>query len=314
MIKMHTASASHSQPLKNSNKPAFGYNYETHKLITQTALKQVPQFKQAVEKAMQNKSFAQNVAESPAIMVVLKTLNENPKELKRCLNKLALNKGGLEELIAKYQPAENTTEKFINELKDGTMLPDLLKKETGFQTNTHFFFLPEGKLTSESFGKDIKKNNALVSFVKHITQSANTQEGIVPQETGMALHFLQDMTVPMHTQRANISLFKRFPFLGKIVDFFLHKNFESGKELGILARQEELAKNYKPAFQELKASLGENFDSKDLFMSNVKFSSQPHLQVARSNKKDWAEIQQAIFNRAVDSTVLFLQDIAEKKL
>lgn len=293
--------------------PSFGYNYETHKLITQTALKHAPKFKQAVEKALKNPKFAQEITQHPSVTDSLQILSQNPAKRNKQLNNLALNNGGLQKLIEKYTPASTPTEKFINEISDSTMLPDLLKKETGFVTNSHFYFLPEGSLKTESFGKDVKTNNALVSYLNHLTKAeASINTGMFAQESGMALHYLQDMTVPMHTQRANIPLFKHFPFPGKIVDFFLHKNFESGKKLGILSKQEKLAQNYKPDFDKLRESLPDEFSSKDLFMSNVEFSSQPQLQVKRSNKKDWQKIQQEIFNRAVDSTVLALEKIAEK--
>lgn len=302
-----------SSSYNKQHSPSFGYNYETHKLITKTALKHAPKFKQAVEKALQNKEFAREIAQHPSVMETLQTLSQNPTELKKQLNNLALNNGGLQKLIEKNTQASTPAEKFINEILDGTMLPDLLKKETGFMTNSHFYFLPEGSLKTESFGKEVKTNNALVSYLNHLTKADDAMNtGVFPQESGMALHYLQDMTVPMHTQRANIPIFKHFPFLGKIVDFFLHKNFETGKKLGILSKQEELARNYKPDFDKLRESLPDGFSSKDLFMSNVEFSSQPQLQVERSNKKDWPKIQQEIFNRAVDSTVLALEKIAEK--
>jgi hypothetical protein len=129
---------------------------------------------------------------------------------------------------------------------------------------------------------------------KKITELALKQ---VPEmkEIGMALHYLQDMTVPMHTKRES--------FAKKILDYYLHINFEMGKRMGALKRQDLLAENYIPQ------SVGHRVMFDDLFLSNVIFSRNSALQVRRTNKTDWPDIQQKCFDRAVDSTAAFLKKL-----
>ena len=288
-------------------KVSFGYNYDTHRIITRKALEYVPELTNkggAIAQYLSNGLIRENFLKSSTIMQELAMHNDR-KFAGESLNKLAINYQAFRALVQKAEPDNgNLVKKFVNELADSSMLPDLLNSETGFLTNRHFYFKPDSKGRGrKSFGFSTNENNAFNAYLTHINRMFQHKQNAVDvsREAGMAIHFLQDMTVPLHTRKQS--------FLGKVVDFFMHKNFETG----ILVNQEKLAQNYTPGFKKLEKSLGEKHNNHfDLFLSNVDFSSKKNLQINRNNKKEWARIQQTIFNRAVDSTVLELKNIARE--
>ena len=311
-MKVHSADNMQSYRTRYCS-PAFGYNFMTHKVITQKAMRHVPDLKFAVQKAMKDETYAQKLLHKLSIVDIVREFNKQKKTYKKLLNTHALHNVGFDMLLAaKKKKPMTSAEKFLEEITNGSMMPDLLRSEIGFGTNSHFYFLPDGRHVSESFGLHHSRNNAFVSFLKHISNAEKLKNSPnIPQELGMALHFIQDVTVPMHTQRANIKIFKNSPVLGKIVDFMMHSKFENNRKIGMVSRHKELLKSYKPGYEKLRASLPENYTLEDIFMSNVRFSTNPDLQIARNNKDKWTQIQQTIFNRAVDSTVLMLEKIAE---
>lgn len=286
--------------------PGFGFNYETHRAVTKKAFEYVPELTQAIEKFASNSDVKHNFLNFTSVIDYLKSLAATPQSKGKFLNRLAINSGGLESLFKKSAQSNELQAKFRQEIADASMLPDLLKTETGFHTNRHFYFPPTPQKQRISFGPNEDKNNARFAFEKHITNALipfSDQKHLIPKETGMALHFLQDMAVPMHTRRQGV--------YGKAVDFLMHRKFE----LNMLENQEKLLKNYKPGFIDMSKEIGNNPVTHsvhtDTFLANCRFSTQPDLQVRRSNKKDWEQIQQSIFNRAVDSTVLELKNIAK---
>lgn len=281
--------------VRNRSNVNFGYNYETHRFITKKAMKYVPELDEAIKKYASNPGLRSKFMLNTTVGEYLKLVQEIPAMAKDVLNKLAINKNGLSHVIEK--PPYNFRRRFKQEIADGSMLPDLLKSETGFVTNRHFFFMPENNRTNSSFGPNWQKNNAKTAYCDHLMKGlSGFRTENMPKEIGMALHFLQDMTVPMHTRRQT--------FFGKGIDFFMHKNFE----LDILKNQNELAKNYIPGFQKADNSAPHI----GIFHSAHNFSSQPEMQITRSSKKDWAKIQQEIFNNAVDATVVELKTIARE--
>lgn len=299
---------------KNSATLSFGYNYETHKFITEKAIEYVPKLKQTISKMAQNTAVVEPFLHFQSTGEFFSFLLKNPSEYKKTIVKLALNPEGLEKFVPKATKSAKSAEEFVADIANSAMLPDLLKKESGFYTNRHFYFPSDGH-SNNSFGIGSEFSNAFISFTEHIRGSRDLKS---PRENpfreiGMASHFLQDMTMPMHTQRSQFKIFDHFPFAGKAVDFFMHKNFESSAKQGILGRQEALAKKYSPNYNQLKESVRPDRFFDDLFINNVKFSTQPQRQVKRTNKSDWANIQQQCFNQAVDSTVVLLQDF-EKRL
>lgn len=288
--------------VRNRSNVNFGYNYETHRFITKKAMKYVPELDEAIREFAANPELKSNFMVNTTVGQYLEIVQEIPAMAKDVLNKFAINKKGLSSILDK--PERNIKKRFKQEIADGTMLPDLLKSETGFVTSRHFFFRSEHNKVNSSFGPNSYKNNAKIAFYEHLVRAFdNYSPENMPKEIGMALHFLQDMTVPMHTRRQT--------FFGKGVDFFMHRNFEKQ----MLINHEQLAENYTPGFKEIEEHVNAGLSRKPhlrVFSYAHDFSSQPERQITRRNKKDWAEIQQEIFNRAVDSTIVELKTIAKE--
>ena len=180
-----------------------------------------------------------------------------------------------------------------NQIARYSQMPDFIKSELGWHNNTHFFF-PYAKNQSFGIGKN-KHNNAFSKFEEHVQNSLNsrTKEEFY-KYAGFAMHYLQDVSMPMHTEPGG--------FIKKIFDFYLHKNFERGKIMGAATKTSELAANYKP--------LNLKIDSlNELFLSTTAYSQRPYFKVSRFNKYKWPEIQQHCFNRGVDASRCFFEKI-----
>ena len=276
------------------NQPNFGYNYKTHRLITEEALKYVPEFSIITSKFAKNPENKKILLESNNIYDYLQNIF-NKKSIKKLLNKTG--KKSLANKNTTEVIKQGINEKFEQRISESAMLPDLLKSERGFFTNRHFYFSNKPFDRENSFGFNTEDNNAFSAFFEHC-RNANPQktDKSLPVEIGMMLHYLQDMTVPMHTRQQSL--------LGKALDCRMHKDFENQ----IFEHQDELIKNYKPNFTELSKDMNENIYYK-IFRSNCDFSQRPEIQVKRTNKEEWNNIQQEIFNRAIDSTVIALKTI-----
>lgn len=173
-----------------------------------------------------------------------------------------------------------------------SQMPDFDTLEHGFHNNTHFFY-PYSK--KKSFGLNSEKFNAFNQFKEHFlaAMQINNQEQIL-KHIGYAMHYLQDMTVPMHTEQGG--------FLSKILRYKVHKNFERGEKYGASANTSTLIQNYE--YEKL-----ETVSPIDLFKETAEFSQNPKFRVKNSNKKDWLKIQQACFNRGVNVTREFLERV-----
>lgn len=171
------------------------------------------------------------------------------------------------------------------------IMPDFLKSEAGYSHNTHFYF-PYGR--NKSFGAGANtKNNALERFKVHFQKALSTHEKEdFLKHTGFAVHYLEDVTMPMHTEPGCL--------MQKIRDFYLHQNFEIGTKYGATPAIKTLMKGFK--------SQAINYNSLvDLFTSAAEFSQKPEFQVSRFNKQNWRKIQQKCFNYGVNATREFLE-------
>ncbi len=171
------------------------------------------------------------------------------------------------------------------------VMPDLVKNEAGYHHNTHFFF-PYGK--DRSFGRGGNEmNNALERFKSHFQMalSAHKKQDFL-KHTGYAMHFLQDVSMPMHTESGGL--------IQKMRDYYLHKSFECGKEYGASPALSKLTAGYKPNNISFSSLL-------DLFVSTAEFSQKPQFKVNRFNKNNWYKIQQQCFNRGIDASREFLE-------
>ncbi len=175
-------------------------------------------------------------------------------------------------------------------------MPDFAKTELGYHNNTHFFF-PNSK--KKSFGPDSDKLNAFSQFKEHLQQAmlSEAKEEVL-KKLGYALHYLQDMSVPLHTEPGGL--------IHKILKYKLHGNFERGKKYGATAHLDILTQNFKAEDLEYSSIL-------DLFTKTAEYSQNPEFKVKRFNKKNWISIQQACFNRGVNASREFLEKVLAVK-
>jgi len=175
-----------------------------------------------------------------------------------------------------------------------SQMPDFCKHEHGFQNNTHFYF-PDSK--KKSFGLKTEKNNALEQFKQHVDCAVFAQQDkSFYSHAGYAIHYLQDVAVPLHT--------KVLSCIGELINFPLHKSFERGEKHGANKHLDEFIRTYKPEEINVVSMV-------DLFKDTADFSCQPELQVKRTNIDSWKSIQQACFNRGVDATSLLFKKLIE---
>lgn len=173
-----------------------------------------------------------------------------------------------------------------------SQMPDFLKSERGYHNNTHFYF-PNSK--RKSFGKDSDRLNAYNQFKEHvITALVSKDDDNFLKHAGYALHYLQDMTVPFHTEEGGV--------LHKILKYSLHKEFECETKFGVVTNHEKLIKNYKSQKVPYTTLL-------DLFKNTALFSQNPKFRVTNTNKKKWYSIQQECFDMGVNTTREFVEKL-----
>jgi len=172
-------------------------------------------------------------------------------------------------------------------------IPDLIKSEIEDMCAAHFY---DPLHLDPSFGtKNDAVNNALSKFLFHTEEAMkSTDRKSFLERVGMASHYLQDASTPMHVRQGNyFSMLTRLP---------AHKEFEKGKKYGASTHLGILEQNYIP--EEIP------FDTlKKLLHENALFTIQKENQVKRANRNLWGEIQQRCFNRGVNSTKSYLDYI-----
>lgn len=190
----------------------------------------------------------------------------------------------------------NLDKSTIRQIARYSQMPDFCKEELGFHCNTHFYF-PNSK--SKSFGPNSDKNNALEFFIDHVNHAVfGKKENDFLKYSGYAIHYLQDVAVPLHTEANN--------FIRKFLKYHLHKQFERGDKYGVNKHIDEFIADYKAKDIEIVSIV-------DLFKNTAEFSQQPKLKVKNSNKDEWKSIQQTCFNRSVDATTLLFKKLTMLK-
>lgn len=173
-----------------------------------------------------------------------------------------------------------------------SQMPDFDKLELGFHNNTHFFF-PNS--SQKSFGPKANLFNAFNQFQKYMVSAAVEKDNNkFLRYLGYATHYLQDITVPLHTEPGG--------FLQKIFKCYLHKEFETNSKFGAIGNSKKLIDNYK--FEKIESN-----SLLDLFTTTAEFSQKPELKVKFFNKKEWFNIQQICFNKGVNVSREFIKKI-----
>jgi hypothetical protein len=176
-------------------------------------------------------------------------------------------------------------QKYEEILKEFVVRPDY--NELGFIGNYHFY----SPNTRRSFLDYNGKNNAYVRYSLHVKKmieavSIKERDFKIMKHAGKALHFLQDMTQPHHTQEGF--------FFNKVLEVKTHIDFETFAE-------KKLNEFLEGSFCSLKG--GKSFE--DIFLDNVSFSSKIATPT-KTNKTEWARIGKAGVLHAYTSTKEFL--------
>lgn len=182
----------------------------------------------------------------------------------------------------KFFPHLQKYEALFNEF---VVRPDFTEK--GFLRNWHFY-LPE---KGTSFLDFSGQGNAYARYNLHIRKmlfaikQRNTYQAI--KHAGKALHFLQDMTQPHHTQGGFV--------FNKVFNLFTHRGFESF----VRENEDRFLQGLAP-----DPFMPADFD--ELFKINVEFSSNITMPMKKNKKSDWERIAHAGIQQAARSTHAFL--------
>lgn len=193
----------------------------------------------------------------------------------------------------------NGIKKYKYVLGDFVQKPDF--DELGPMGNRHFYFghIPKSYLDYTGH------NNALSYYKKHVKQmleaSKNKDKNTLIENAGRALHFLQDMSMPLHTKRTS--------FIKKVWDFANHITFENFVEFrrrdyfNHKKRFNKCLDNYEP--QE------ENFIK--LFINSFSLTKKITPPTQKNSSMLWEDIGRTSFKQTMDSTREFLLLFANLK-
>ena len=188
-----------------------------------------------------------------------------------------------------------------------SQMPDKDPKEIVDFVSPHFY---DALHTDPSFGTlNDAKNNAMSRFLHHTSEALkqNDRDAFL-RETGYAVHYLQDVSTPPHTEHGN--------YFQKLFRIPMHKKFEKGKKSGASSRLDILLDNYK--FEDLSPSSNLPSGKKEMLSSlerllhnTALFTVQKENVVKYTNLKKWPMIQQRCFDRGVNVTKVFLDMILQ---
>lgn len=171
-------------------------------------------------------------------------------------------------------------------LKEFVVRPDFTEK--GFLRNWHFYLPDKNKSYLDFSGKD----NAYTRYRLHVAKmlfairKRNIYQAV--KHTGKALHFLQDMTQPHHTQGGFI--------FNKAFNLRTHRQFENF----VSQNEDRLLQGLAPDH-----FMPKDFDK--LFKLNVEFSTNITTPIKKNKDTDWERIAHAGLQQAARSTHAFLE-------
>lgn len=170
--------------------------------------------------------------------------------------------------------------------------PDI--DETQLHSSSHFCFSIPKDLQPKrflSFMDFSGKNNALAKFTKHINKAQKAalkdKKHKALDELGRAVHFLQDMCVPLHTEKGS--------FLTKFLDSKMHLEYEIGF---VDSRTDKLLRP-QPVKERDK---NQDFKSYALNLFKENFNLSSEFRIHKNNKSSWGIIAQITMDKAVSST------------
>ncbi len=187
-----------------------------------------------------------------------------------------------------------------------TLITSVIKPdfdERGFKGNNHFYYKPEMFRPRESFLDMLGKNNAGARYALHMYQfkkflNKNNEKSM--EHAGRALHFLQDITQPQHTERGTV--FKKWK------DLKVHLGFENF----VLNNQDRLiTQSLKNCMQ-----IGNEYKNYSYAELGKLFIEKVHKSTAvtppnNKNQHSWDYIAQYGISNAIDATKSFFEMISE---
>ena len=187
-------------------------------------------------------------------------------------------------------------QKYSVEIEKAVIMPDF--DELGFQSNTHFYFSLKNYFRPRASFLDIDgSHNAYSRYSFHIDNFfnalKNSRFNIMAQEIGRAKHFLDDVSIGLHTKQGN--------FLQKWNEVGIHSNFEKF----IYNHEDEFIANSKPLSAKINA---DTFD--DIFVSVVDYSSNSEMP-NKNNLFQWPRIAQNTINLTMESSRAFFTKISD---
>lgn len=157
--------------------------------------------------------------------------------------------------------------------------------------NLHFFSPVQKRSFLDFHGKD----NACAKYKEHVIKmlsAINKKEiDLFIEHAGRALHYLQDMTQPQHTQKGLL--------FNKILHFRLHLDFEKF-----------VRENYSDCFIGYEEIPFRNRSFDDLFLENMNLSTKSELPT-RKDTYLWEYIARKGVNQAIASTKEFLTKVSK---
>ena len=193
---------------------------------------------------------------------------------------------------------------FQDELEIFVQKPD--DDELGFMVNKHFYtpLIPGDSRKVVSYMDNDGTSNAKAAFDEHVEKidfafSKNDINSAV-EHAGRALHFLQDVAQPQHTEFGT--------FIDKTIDVAAHVDFEEQveKNMDLLANANDENRNANSVFKMKTAK-----NTEELFDNTVKFSMASD-KIVRKNSSSWNNIAERQYNLAVNTTKQFLAFFNEK--
>lgn len=174
-----------------------------------------------------------------------------------------------------------------------SQMPDLIKEELSDMNSAHFYDVLNKDPSFGTVNDDV--NNAFSKFLSYTRKAMQEKDReMFLRDIGFAAHYLQDASTPPHTEHGN--------YLHKLYRLPMHIMFERGKKYGASNRLDELTKAY--SYENLPFT---NFET--LFHNTALFSVQSENKVGYNNMKDWFDIQKRCFNRSVNVTKTYMEQM-----
>lgn len=261
----------------NRNNINFGWSCHTHKVIMDTAIKDMPQFEKYRDKL---EHFVQQPDHDDIGFLANKHFYFGDKTEDIFTSQADMKKA---EEVEEKSPSMMDRIKTFGSFSLGALnTANIFKKITN--NNTASFMDFNGK------------NNAKAAYYEHLDKIDEAIEHEDDEATienaARACHFLQDITQPQHIQETSA--------FGKAIDLKIHTDYEKFAD----DEAETCAQYFTPEIRNPRSCT-------QLFNDNFQ-ETKDVGKITRKNEPYWDEITQQQFNLAVQSTKEFLQNVSDQ--